>query len=295
MARDILSVIQAAREAGRPVIWDGAVGTQLIARGLTGNAPEYWNLEKPDVIAQIHADYFAAGALVVQTNTFGATVCKLEMTGLADRLVEINRSAVEAARKACPEDGFVAGDIGPTGKVLAPSGDLKPEEAEQAFVEQAKVLLDAGVDLFSLETFFDLEEVKAAIRAAKKVSDLPVVAHMTFNKTPRGFYTVMGVTPLVAMKEMEAAGADVVGANCTIGVEEFVDLVKEMKAAATKPVIAQPNAGSPVVKQGQTVYGDTPESFAALAPAMFEAGASIIGSCCGTTPKFISAIKAKFY
>jgi 5-methyltetrahydrofolate--homocysteine methyltransferase len=295
MNKDIIALVSSARDKRKPAIWDGAVGTQLIARGLIGQAPEFWNLERPEVITQIHADYFAAGAMVVQTNTFGGTRYKLETAGLADNLEDINRIAVELARKACPKDCFVAGDMGPTGRMLAPAGDLKPQDAEDAFREQAEALLKGGVDLFSIETFFDLEEVKAAIRAVKSISNLPVVAHMTFNKTPRGYFTVMGITPETAVKEMERAGADVVGSNCTMGADDFVELVRQMKAAAEKPVIAQPNAGNPEMKNGQTIYNDTPEKFASHALEMFEAGASAIGSCCGTTPEFTKAIRSKFY
>jgi 5-methyltetrahydrofolate--homocysteine methyltransferase len=292
--KDLLSLIRTARESGRPVIWDGAVGTQLIARGLTGKAPEFWNMERPDVIMQIHADYFAAGAQVVQTNTFGGNRYKLEVSELSDRLEDINRRAAELARIVCPDHGFVAGDIGPTGRVLVPSGDLSADDAEEAFAKQAEALLKGNVDLFSIETMFDLEEVKAALRGVRRVSDLPVVAHMTFQKTSRGFFTVMGVTPEAAVKGMEDAGADVVGANCTIGIADMVELIRQMRPAAGKPLIAQANAGEPELKHGETIYHDTPEKFASFARALFEAGASAIGSCCGTTPEFIRAVKSKF-
>ncbi len=292
--KDLLSLIHSAKESGQPIIWDGAVGTQLIARGLTGKAPEFWNLERPDVISQIHADYLAAGAQVVQTNTFGGNRYKLETSGLENRLEDVNSKAAELARSVCPDQCFVAGDIGPTGRMLVPSGDLSADDAEDAFAQQAGALLKGGVDLFSIETMFDLDELKAALRGVRRVSDLPVVAHMTFQKTRRGFFTIMGVSPEAAVKGMEDAGADVVGSNCTIGMADMVELIREMNLVAGKPLIAQANAGEPELKGGDTIYHDTPENFAAFARALFEAGASAIGSCCGTTPEFTRAIKSKF-
>lgn len=287
MSRDFLAHLQKARAEGRPLLWDGAVGTQLIARGLTGKAPEEWNLLRPEIIQAIHADYFAAGAVAAQTNTFGGNRLKLKSAGLEDKLVAINTQAVESARRACPAEGFVAGDIGPTGQLTAPAGTLSVEEAQAVFAEQARALVAAQVDLFSLETFFDLEEAKAAVAGVRRVSNLPVIASMTFRRTKRGYFTINGVTPATAVAGLLEAGADVVGANCTISANEMVDLAQEFRRATSAPLIFQPNAGNPRLKDGKEVYEQTADEFARSALILASAGADILGACCGSSPDFI--------
>ncbi len=288
-------LLERAKKQNRPVFWDGAMGTQLIARGLGGKVSEFWNLEKPEVIEQIHRDYMEAGAEVVQTNTFGGNRIKLKGAGLEDKVQEINRRAGEIAKKAVQGKALVAGDIGPTGEMMSPMGSLTPEQAEEVFAEQASALLEGGVDLFSIETMFDLEEVRSAIRAVKKVAPhFPVVAHMTFRKTSRGFFTMMGVTPKQAISAMLEEGADLVGANCTIGPAEMVELVREMRAYTSAPLIAQANAGSPRLENGKEVYEFSAQEYAEYAPKIFSAGANAIGACCGSTPEFIKLIVEKF-
>ena len=292
---DLLKKLKAARAGGPVVLWDGAVGTQLIARGLAARVPEEWNLERPEVLTAIHLDYLNAGSEVVQTNTFGANRLKLGSAGLADKLIPINRGAVAAAREAVKKagHGLVAGDLGPTGQMLEPSGSLTPEEAQRAFAEQAKVLAEAGADLISIETMFDLAEAQAAVRGARSVASLPIQASMTFKKTPRGFFTMMGVTPAQAVEGLLAAGADVVGANCNLAMPEMIELIREMKKAAEAPLLAQANAGEPKLAQGKTVYAETAEGFAALGPELRAAGAAAIGACCGSTPAFIAELKKR--
>lgn len=291
----IIELMTKAAAGGPAVLWDGAVGTQLLARGLSGQAPELWNLERPEVLVAIHADYLKAGAQVVQTNTFGANRIKLAAAGLADRIAEINQQAVAAARQAVERvgRGLVAGDVGPTGQMLEPNGPLSSAEAEAVFAEQIQFLASAGCDLISIETMFDLNEAQAAVRAAKKVCGFPVVAEMTFQKTPRGFFTMMGVTPEEAVSGLLAAGAFAVGANCNLTIAEMVKLIREMKKISDAPLIAQPNAGEPRLVDGKTVYAETAQSFASLAPELRAAGASALGACCGSSPEFIAALRER--
>jgi 5-methyltetrahydrofolate--homocysteine methyltransferase len=292
---ELLARIKNARQAGVPVFWDGAMGTQLIAAGLTGKTPEIWNLEKPEIIAGIHRAYAQAGAEVIQTNSFGANRLKLKVAGLENKLMEINIAAAQIARKAAEGKALVAGDFGPTGEMMSPMGSLTPLQAEEIFREQAEALLQGGVELFSLETFFDLEELKAALRGIKKAGPkMPVAASMTFKKTSRGFFTMMGVSPDQAVAGMLEAGADIVGANCSLGPELMVELIKILRSRTSAPLLAQANAGEPALKDGKEIYGVSAEQFAEFAPAMFKAGADAIGACCGSSPEFIRLMVKKF-
>lgn len=294
MNQNFLALLNKAKTANRPLIWDGAVGTQLIARGLVGRASEEWNLSRPDEITAIHADYFAAGAVAAQTNTFGGNRLKLKLTGLENKLFEVNAAAVEAARAACPPDRLVAGDLGPTGLMLEPAGALSAAEAEEVFAEQAQALVSAGVDLFSLETFFDLAEAMAAVRGARRVSELPVIASMTFRLTKRGYFTINGVTPEAAAQGLLEAGATVVGANCTLGPADMAGLAQAFRRATPAPLIFQPNAGNPRLLGGKEVYDQTAAKFADQSVPLREAGAAILGACCGSTPEFIRRLAGKF-
>jgi 5-methyltetrahydrofolate--homocysteine methyltransferase len=292
---DLLEKIKNARQSGRPIFWDGAMGTQLIARNLAGKVPELWNLEKPEAILEIHKAYVEAGSDVIQVNSFGANRLKLKAGGIETRLREINLAAAKIGKQAAAGKAYVAGDFGPTGEMMSPMGSLQPEEAEKIFSEQAEALAQGGVDLFSIETMFDLEEMKAAIRALKKAAPrLPVVASMTFKRTARGFFTMMGTSPEQAIEGMLEAGADVIGANCSIGPELMLELVKVFRSHTTAPLIAQANAGEPVMQDGKEVYGVSAEQFAGFAPGMVKAGADAIGACCGSTPEFIKLMVREF-
>ncbi|MCK5551540.1 MAG: homocysteine S-methyltransferase family protein [Deltaproteobacteria bacterium] len=272
----------------RVVLFDGALGTMLMERGLSsGEPPEKWNLERPDVVKEIHGTYFSAGSDVVQTNTFGGNRFKLRDKRLDADLVRINQTAVTLAREVCPPGKFVAGDVGPSGKLMEPLGPHSVTELEAGFAEQAKVLVDAGVDLLSIETMFSLEETLAALRGVRGVTDLPIFVGMTFDLKPKGFFTLMGETPQTCVKALEENGADVLGSNCQFGSREMVDLIKEIRKWTTIPIIAQPNAGSPIVKGGVTIYEQSPEEFAEDILRIVEAGANVVGGCCGTTPRFI--------
>ena len=292
---DLLDKIKNTRKTGRPVFWDGAMGTQLIAKNLAGKVPELWNLEKPEAIREIHQAYVDAGSDVIQVNSFGANRIKLKTGGLEARLAEINLAAATIGKQAAAGKAYVAGDFGPTGEMMSPMGSLTPEKAEEIFAEQAEALAQGGVDLFSIETMFDLEEMKAAIRGLKKTAPkLPVVASMTFKRTARGFFTMMGTSPEQAIEGMLEAGADVIGANCSIGPEQMLELVRVFRSHTQAPLIAQANAGEPAMKNGKEVYGVSAEQFAGFVPEMFKAGANAIGACCGSTPEFIRLMVQKF-
>ncbi|MCU0563293.1 MAG: homocysteine S-methyltransferase family protein [Desulfobacterales bacterium] len=270
------------------VVFDGGLGSMLIAAGLpAGVGPEAWTLERPDAVAEVHRQYFAAGSHVVHSNSFGASPVKLAERGLGERAVEINRRAAETACSVRPGGRFVAGDIGPTGKMLLPFGDLDPAAAEDAFRRQADALLAGGADLISIETMFSLEEALIALRAAKSLGKVFVVASLTFNRSPRGFFTMMGDGVDTAVRALEAAGADAIGSNCGLGSADMVELAAALRAATRLPILLQPNAGRPVVEDGRTVYRQSPSEFAADALRIKTAGADMIGGCCGTNPEFI--------
>lgn len=275
----------------RTVIFDGAMGTMLMAAGLkAGETPEVWNLEKPSLVTDIHRKYYDAGSDVVHTNAFGGNAIKLADRGLSDKMEPINIKAAKLAREACPSGKFVAGDIGPTGKLIKPLGDLVIEEAEEAFFRQAQALLKGGVDLISIETMFSLQEALAALRAAKKLGDVTVIAALTFNRTKKGFFTMMGEGVGQTVSAFEEAGADVIASNCSLGSRDMIDLTKELRAATRKPILVQPNAGKPVTQKGVTSYQQTPAEFAQDGKEIKNSGADMIGGCCGTDPEFIRAL-----
>jgi 5-methyltetrahydrofolate--homocysteine methyltransferase len=275
--------------AQRVVVFDGAMGTQLIEHGLPqGQCPETWNLTHPAVIQEVHRRYLAAGADVIQTNTFGGTRIKLSRYGCAEQVKAVNQAAVRIAQAAAATKpgAFVAGDIGPTGQLLQPFGDYTEEEFFTAFCEQADALADAGVDFLSIETMYSLEEALLAAKAAKRTG-LPIFASLAYRVTPRGIYTMMGAEVGTATKALEEAGVDVVGTNCEIEITAMIHVVQAIKVHTHLPIMAQPNAGQPVLEEGKARYQQQPAAFAAQIPALLQAGARIIGGCCGTTPEFI--------
>lgn len=275
----------------KTVIFDGAMGTMLIGAGLkAGESPELWNLEKPETVTRIHRRYYDAGADVVHTNTFGGNAVKLADKGLSGKMERINVKAARLAGEACPAGKFVAGDIGPTGKLMKPLGDLDPEEAGEAFLSQAEALLEGGADLISIETMFSLEEALAALRAAKRLGEFPVIAALTFNRTKKGFFTMMGEGVSQVVSALEDAGADAIGSNCTLGSKDMVELAAQIRAVTTKPILIQPNAGKPVTQKGVTTYQQTPAEFAEHGKRIRETGANMIGGCCGTNHEFITAL-----
>ena len=283
------SILDLAKK--KTVIFDGAMGTMLMAAGLkAGETPELWNIEKPSLVTEIHRKYYEAGSDVVHTNTFGGNAIKLADRGLSDRMEAINGEAAKLAREACPAGKFVAGDIGPTGKLIKPLGDLVLEEAEEAFFRQAQALIKGGADLISIETMFSLDEALAALRAAKRLGEAPVIAALTFNRTKKGFFTVMGEGVTQAVSAFEKAGADAIATNCSLGSRDMIDLTRELRAATRKPILIQHNAGKPVTQKGVTSYQQTPAEFAQDGKEIKNSGADMIGGCCGTNPEFIQAL-----
>ena len=244
-------------------------------------------------MAEIHRDYIQAGAELIQTNTFGANRYKLAEHGLADKVGEINRAGVELARKvisASFKDVLLAGDVGPLGVRLAPFGRVQPEQARQAFAEQIQALAQAGADLLILETFTDLYEIREALAAARQVCELPVIASMTFTRDDR---TLLGDSPAHVARELQSAGADVIGINCSGGPAQLWRILRQMRLAVpTARFSLMPNAGWPEQVGGRIMYPANPEYFGDYALAFCEAGASLIGGCCGTTPDHIAAMHA---
>ena len=279
--------------AGEILISDGAAGTYLQRRGLEpGGCPDALNLTRPELVHQMAADYFAAGSDMVETNTFGANRFLLDKYGYGDQVERINRVAAEHARSAAGADNFVLGSIGPTGEFMAPTGLVTEQEMFDVFAEQSAGLVAGGVDAFCIETMSDLGEITAAMRAARQAGELPVIATMTFDKGPRGYATMMGVTPAAAAEALVDAGADVVGANCGLGIDSMIEIVATMRKATDKPILTHVNAGMPRIEDGETVFPDTPQFMGSKIRQVVEAGANIVGGCCGTGPGHIRAFVA---
>jgi len=279
--------------AKRIICFDGAMGTMLLEAGLPpGGVPEMWNLDQPDVVKSVHQKYFDAGADVVHTNTFGGSALKLEVKGYAQKMRAINTRAVEIAKSVCPKGGFVAGDIGPTGTMLPPMGDATIEMWEQAFGDQAGALIDAGADIISIETMFSLDEATTALKSAKKVADIPVIAGITFNQTQAGYYTMMGETVEQCVAVLVDNGADVIASNCTLGSGDYIELTRQICQASDKPVLIQPNAGKPVQNDDITTYEQSPSEFVRDMQQVIGAGVRMVGGCCGTTADFIRELSA---
>ena len=284
------------REGG--FLLDGAMGTQLFARGVEpGTCNGALNVESPDVVRAIHQAYREAGSDAVITNTFGANRYALARHGHADRVREINRAGAEIAREAVGDDGYVLGDVGPTGDFLQPLGNLRPDELREAFVEQAQGLLDGGVDGFIVETMTALDELEVAVEAVRSVAgELPVLGSMSFDKGGAGFRTMMGVDVASAVAKMVSLGVTGVGFNCgTASLAEYIELAQQYAAAAQAGgqdviLLAEPNAGKPELVDGQAVYRVTPEEFTAAIEKITAAGFRIVGGCCGTAPAYIEAV-----
>lgn len=269
------------------VLFDGGIGTMLQQSGLpVGEAPERWNLEQPEAVATVHRLYAQAGADVVTTNSFGGHPHKLAPLGLEHRAFEINQAAAAIAKQAVKSDAFVAGSLGPTGVILM-MGDVDPEVIGQGFALQARALAAGGVDLFIIETMSDLEEVALAFKAIKSVSPLPVIVSMTFEAGKTGYRTLMGADIATAVSQIQELGPDIIGTNCGTGIEPITEIVAAIRSRTHLPILAEPNAGLPKLVDGKTVYLETPEMMATKLPALLQAGASLVGGCCGTTPAHI--------
>ena len=274
-----------------PLLADGAMGTMLYARGVPFDQGfDALNIERPDLVTAIHREYIAAGAALIETNTFGANRFKLDRHGRADQVRAINLAGVAAARAARDEaqsEIWIAGSIGPLGRPLAPLGAVLPAEARQAFAEQAAALAEGGADVLILETFTDLAELTEAVAAAREVTRLPIIAQMTFTHEGR---TLWGHTPAEIVARLDDLGVAVIGANCSVGSQGVLQVMEQMVLLTRTPLSAMPNAGFPSYVDGRIIYFSTPAYMGDYARQMVDLGVTIVGGCCGTTPAHIAAM-----
>ncbi len=287
------TTLQGLLAQGKPIVADGAMGSNLMAAGLDlGDVAEVWNVEKPEAVRQVHRGYIEAGSQIVLTNTFGGSEVNLTRKGVGARTAELNSAAARIARAAADTASHpvvAAGSIGPSGEMFAPYGLLTPEKAVASFAAQAAALAEGGVDVFWIETMSDLQEVKAAIAGCRQAApQIPIVATMSFERKGR---TMMGVTPEKALDVLKSAGVTALGGNCGNGPDEIIEVIEKMRAANPDVVlVAKANAGLPEIVDGETVYSATPEDMAAYATAVSAQGAQIIGACCGSNAAHIAAI-----
>jgi 5-methyltetrahydrofolate--homocysteine methyltransferase len=280
--------------AKRLLIADGAWGTELVKRGLAaGEAPETWNLERPDEVLAVARSYVEAGADIILTNTFGGSPLKLRKVDLGGKVAEVNRRGVEISKKAAGGNALVFASVGPTGEFMVPAGTIEEAEMVACFAEQVRAIAGASPDGIVVESMSDLGEAKAALRAVRENSNLPAVVSMTFQKGARSYATMMGVRPAQAAEELERAGADIVGANCGAGIDNVVEVARLMRPATGLPLWFKPNAGIPQLIDGKTVFSETPQKMAKRLGDLVKAGASIVGGCCGTTPDHIRLLAAR--
>lgn len=275
----------------RPMVSDGATGTYLQERGLEpGGCPEELNISKPDLIRQMAKDYFDAGSDMVLTNSFGGNKFMLNKYGYREKLRQINKLAAQHARDSASPDQYVVGSVGPTGEFIEPLGPVSPDEMFDSFVEQVTALEEGGADAVVIETMTALEEATLAIKAARDNTKLAVMATMTFDPGPRGFFTMMGVSPERAANELGNAGAHVIGANCGNGIDNMIKIARLIRETTDVYTIIHSNAGMPVIVKGQIVYPETPEYMAERFVTLIDIGIDIVGGCCGTTPNHIRAL-----
>ena len=285
-------------EEKRLLVADGAWGTLLQAHGLpAGTCPEIWNVEEPDKVRSVAAAYAQAGSDLVLTNTFGGSTLALRRHGLADRTEELNAAGARLSLEGAPEK-LVAASVGPTGEFLPPMGEVTEAEMRAAFAAQVRAVLKAGVRILCIETMTSVEEAVCAVRAAREVAaelsaEVDVMATMTFTETPKGYRTFMGVDCPSAVEKLTDAGADVLGSNCGNGIEQMVPIALEFRRISDKPILIQANAGLPQIEKGVTVFRQSPEHMARWVPQLVEAGVSIVGGCCGTTPEHIRQIRSQ--
>jgi len=292
LSRDVKGQVERLA-SGETLCGDGAWGTQLMARGLApGVCPENMNLSKPEALVEIARLYLDAGADFVTTNSFGGSALNLGSHGLDHRTEEVNRLAVEILKPEVGGRAYISASVGPTGRILEPYGDTAPEVVAEAFNCQIGALIEAGADVVCIETMIDLREAELAVRAARSVSaEIPVIATMTFDKGPNGFFTTMGNSVEQACEVLVEAGADIVGSNCGNGIDTMIEIARDFTTHALVPVIIQSNAGLPENRGGELVYPESPEYMAERVSRLMDLGVGIIGGCCGTGPEHIRAIR----
>ena len=274
------------------LVADGATGTNLIYRGLpNGVTAETWVLEQPEKVIQLHLDFITAGADIILTSTFGASSIRLKGSRLEGMVDSVNRKAVELTKNAAAgTQTFIAGSLGPVGQLMKPYGPLTVDEVQAAYSEQARIISEAGVDLLVIETQFDMGEIKAAIDGVRSVSELPLVVSLSYD---RGIRTMMGVSPTQAGKELNGLPVDIIGINCGRSLEENFQNLIELRQVTPKPIWFKPNAGLPHIdSQGKTVYEISPEAMGEQVVSWLEAGAQIVGGCCGTSPEHLKEISS---
>ncbi len=279
---------------GGTLIADGATGTYLQSKGLEpGGDPEAMNLTHPGIVREMAAEYFRAGCDLVQTNSFGGSRFMQSKYGYGDQTGVINRLAVEHARSGADSINgprYIAGSMGPTGELIEPVGDTPAADVYHAFAEQAISLEEGGADLVVIETMISVEEAKLAVRAVKEHTGLPVAVLTTFDKGPRGYFTMMGDTPQSSVDQLAQCGADIVGTNCGNGIDRMVELGSIFRAATEIPIWLNSNAGIPIIRQGQLIYPEDPQRMAEGFARLADIGVNILGGCCGTTPAHIRAL-----
>ncbi len=276
------------------LVADGSWGWQLTVHGLpVGQLGETWNLENPAAVQAVAQGYVDAGADIILTNSFQGSTFKLASCGLEDQTEVVNRVAAELSLQAAAGQALVAASIGPTGEFMQPLGLVSEDEMVACFARQVAGFAEAGVDAILIETMTDLGEARAALQAVRDGFDGPAIVSMTFDKGPAGYATMMGVKPEQAAAELQEAGADIVGSNCGAGIVNIIEVIAQLSPATDLPVWAKPNAGMPELIKGETVFRETPEEMASHFEELVDAGASIIGGCCGTSPDHIAALVAE--
>jgi len=287
-----VSFLDWLKDKTKIILFDGGMGSELIKRGLPPNTiPGLFNIEQPQLITEIHSEYYKAGSDMCQTCTFGANFLNLKNHKIEDKIEEIKKRALENIKKACPPDRLIVGDLGPTGTFKPPIGKATIADWQNAYLKQVKIL-ENGVDLWHVETISDIDEMVAALNAIKEISSKPIIASITYKMTKRGFFTIMGDSLEKCINVLEENKVNVIGANCTLGSSEMVELAKEMVNLTSLPVSIKPNAGKPKLdSERKVIYEQTIEEFVRDIEKIIELGAKIVGGCCGTTPKTIAAIK----
>ena len=280
------------KDDSKIVLFDGGMGSEIFKRGIKpGKLPDTLNIENPEIIYEIHKAYYDAGADMCQSNTFGASFINLQTYNVENQIKQINEQALENIKKACPPNQLIVADIGPSGQFRPPVGKATPDQWVSSFTKQASHL-ENGVDLWHIETMSDILEMSAAIEAIRSISKKPIISSMTYKKTKRGFFTIMGDSLEKCVRIQEKADVEVIGANCTLGSDEMVDLIKELKSLTDKPISAKPNAGQPRIDSNNRAYYDQPiKDFVSDVSQIIQLGAKIVGGCCGTSPETIREIR----